>query len=226
MKRVIIDADFETSELWESYIIAAEKKLNILDQIYANRVFTHHEDAYDYFLAHHSDVGAYFIKIDSKTDLDYLKRLKTIHTEAVFMVFSENNELNQEFLDLTIEGKWTHALAHSAKDLEKLIERLFTYVFTNCLKTVSVGDTELNLDSILYVETYKKNRNYLSISLKNNECLVRLTLGEFRKLGRGLIVNPRNIRRIENDGLTLCFKDCLKKIKAPQICKKQIESLK
>ena len=45
-------------------------------------------------------------------------------------------------------------------------------------------------------------------------------------LGRGLLVDTNKIRRIEEDGLTLCFVQSLKKIKAPKVCKKELKELK
>ncbi|AYG00619.1 LytTR family DNA-binding domain-containing protein [Lactococcus allomyrinae] len=235
MNSVMIDAEFYAGNRLESFVLQAEEKLEIKNKIYTTRVFYNHEDAYRYLQTYHNEIKACFIKIATRRELEILKKMQNLKTQAFFMIYTDNPELNSELLAFTISQLWTHMTIKSEHDdeIKKMIEKVLAYTFTNNLKTVEISGYPVAVDSILYIVSDKIHRNYLKAVTKDNECLIRGTIAEVKNkipdlisLGRGLLVNPKKIRHIEADGLTLSFEQSLVKIKAPASCKKELRSLK
>ncbi len=115
----------------------------------------------------------------------------------------------------------------SDTEVREMIKKVLLYCFTNELTIVEISGYPISIDSLLYIEADKTHRNYLRAITKDNECLVRGTISDVKKkipnllaLGRGLLVDTNKIRRIEEDGLTLCFKQSLKKVKHRRFAKK------
>ncbi|RZI49924.1 LytTR family transcriptional regulator [Lactococcus kimchii] len=235
MASIMIDAEFHASNRLERFVFKAQEELEIREKVYSTRVFYNHEDSFRYLKTFCDEVKVCFIKVATKQELEILKRMQTVKTKAFFVIYTDNSELDRELLALTTLPLWTHMTlrGNDENEIQSLVNRVLAYNFTNNLKTVEVSGYPIALDSVLYILADKTHRNYLKAVTKDNECLVRGTLQEVRielpellSLGRGLLVNPKKIRRIEEDGLTLCFEESLKKIKAPAVCKSQLKVLK
>ena len=161
--------------------------------------------------------------------------MQKLESEAFFLIYTDNPDLKDELLNFTTSPLWTQMTVASDSDTEvrEMIKKVLLYCFTNELNIVEISGYPISIDSLLYIEADKTHRNYLRAITKDNECLVRGTISDVKKkipnllaLGRGLLVDTNKIRRIEEDGLTLCFKQSLKKVKAPAVCKKELKELK
>ena len=161
--------------------------------------------------------------------------MQKLESKAFFLIYTDNRDLKDELLNFTTSPLWTQMTVVSDSDTEvrEMIKKVLLYCFTNELTIVEISGYPISIDSLLYIEADKTHRNYLRAITKDNECLVRGTISDVKKkipnllaLGRGLLVDTNKIRRIEEDGLTLCFIQSLKKIKAPKVCKKELKELK
>lgn len=231
-KLIIIDADFVASERLERFVLEKEQTLKLTERITTVKVFTHHEAAYAYLAEHSESMGAYFVKVSTPAELLMLKKLQELKTQLFFMIYTDNAALSSELLSLTVAALWTHMTVASQQETEikRMIEKVLKFVFTKQLTAVEINGFPIVVDSLLYLEADKKHRNYLHAVTDDNECLIRGTLVEVKRkipkllaLGRGLLINSNKIRRIEADGLTLCFKGTTKRISAPKVCKKQLK---
>ena len=232
MNRIMIDADFYAVNRLERFVLENEKELEIEDEIYATRVFYNHQEAYKYLQFYRTEIKACFVKIALREELKILKKMQKVKSKAFFLIYTDNPDLKEELLSLTTAPLWTQMNVPSNHDSEvkKMIEKVLRYSFINELNIVEINGYPISVDSLLYIETDKNHRNYLRAVTKDNECLIRGTISDVKKkipdllsLGRGLLVVSKKIHRIENDGLTLCFEQSLKKVKAPTICKKELK---
>ena len=235
MNRILIDADFYAGNRLERFVLENEKELGIKDKVDVTRVFYNHQDAYQYLQIYLKDVKACFIKIGQKEELGTLNKMQKLESKAFFLIYTDNPDLKDELLNFTTSPLWTQMTVASDSDTEvrEMIKKVLLYCFTNELNIVEISGYPISIDSLLYIEADKTHRNYLRAITKDNECLVRGTISDAKKkmpnllsLGRGLLVDSKKIRRIEDDGLTLCFVQCLKKVKAPAVYKKVLKSLK
>ena len=235
MNRILIYADFYAGNRLERFVLEIEKELGIKDKVDVTKVFYNHQDAYQYLQVYLKDVKACFIKIGQKEELEILNKMQKLESEAFFLIYTDNPDLKDELLSFTTLPLWSQMTVCSDFDSEvrEIIEKVLLYCFTNELNIVEIADYPISMDSLLYIEADKTHRNYLRAITKDNECLVRGTISDVKKkipnllaLGRGLLVDTNKIRRIEEDGLTLCFKQSLKKVKAPAVCKKELKELK
>ena len=235
MNRILIDADFYAGNRLERFVLENEKELGIKDKVDVTRVFYNHQDAYQYLQIYLKDVKACFIKIGQKEELGTLNKMQKLESKAFFLIYTDNPDLKDELLSFTTLPLWSQMTVCSDFDSEvrEMIEKVLLYCFTNELNIVEMAGYPISMDSLLYIEADKTHRNYLRAITKDNECLVRGTISDVKKkipnllaLGRGLLVDTNKIRRIEEDGLTLCFKQSLKKVKAPAVCKKELKELK
>ena len=235
MNRILIYADFYAGNRLERFVLEIEKELGIKDKVDVTKVFYNHQDAYQYLQIYLKDVKACFIKIGQKEELEILNKMQKLESEAFFLIYTDNPDLKDELLSFTTLPLWSQMTVCSDFDSEvrEIIEKVLLYCFTNELNIVEIADYPISMDSLLYIEADKTHRNYLRAITKDNECLVRGTISDVKKkipnllaLGRGLLVDTNKIRRIEEDGLTLCFKQSLKKVKAPAVCKKELKELK
>ena len=235
MNRILIDADFYAGNRLERFVLENEKELGIKDKVDVTRVFYNHQDAYQYLQIYLKDVKACFIKIGQKEELEILNKMQKLESKAFFLIYTDNPDLKDELLSFTTLPLWSQMTVCSDFDSEvrEMIEKVLLYCFTNELNIVEMAGYPISMDSLLYIEADKTHRNYLRAITKDNECLVRGTISDAKKkmpnllsLGRGLLVDSKKIRRIEDDGLTLCFVQCLKKVKAPAVCKKELKELK
>ena len=235
MNRILIDADFYAGNRLERFVLENEKELGIKDKVDVTRVFYNHQDAYQYLQIYLKDVKACFIKIGQKEELGTLNKMQKLESKAFFLIYTDNPDLKDELLSFTTLPLWSQMTVCSDFDSEvrEMIEKVLLYCFTNELNIVEMAGYPISMDSLLYIEADKTHRNYLRAITKDNECLVRGTISDVKKkipnllaLGRGLLVDTNKIRRIEEDGLTLCFKQSLKKVKAPAVYKKVLKSLK
>ena len=235
MNRILIDADFYAGNCLERFVLENEKELGIKDKVDVTRVFYNHQDAYQYLQIYLKDVKACFIKIGQKEELGTLNKMQKLESKAFFLIYTDNPDLKDELLSFTTLPLWSQMTVCSDFDSEvrEMIEKVLLYCFTNELNIVEMAGYPISMDSLLYIEADKTHRNYLRAITKDNECLVRGTISDVKKkipnllaLGRGLLVDTNKIRRIEEDGLTLCFKQSLKKVKAPAVCKKELKELK
>ncbi|MDN6220901.1 MAG: LytTR family transcriptional regulator DNA-binding domain-containing protein, partial [Lactococcus lactis] len=170
-----------------------------------------------------------------KEEFEILKKIQKLESKAFFLIYTDNPDLKDELLNFTTSPLWTQMTVASDSDTEvrEMIKKVLLYCFTNELTIVEISGYPISIDSLLYIEADKTHRNYLRAITKDNECLVRGTISDVKNkipnllaLGRGLLVDTNKIRRIEEDGLTLCFKQSLKKVKAPAVCKKELKELK
>ena len=235
MNRILIDADFYAGNRLERVVLENEKELGIKDKVDVTRVFYNHQDAYQYLQIYLKDVKACFIKIGQKEELGTLNKMQKLESKAFFLIYTDNPDLKDELLSFTTLPLWSQMTVCSDFDSEvrEMIEKVLLYCFTNELNIVEMAGYPISMDSLLYIGADKTHRNYLRAITKDNECLVRGTISDAKKkmpnllsLGRGLLVDSKKIRRIEDDGLTLCFVQCLKKVKAPAVYKKVLKSLK
>lgn len=235
MNRILIDADFYAENRLERFVLENEKELGIKDKVDVTRVFYNHQDAYQYLQIYLKDVKACFIKIGQKEELGTLNKMQKLESKAFFLIYTDNPDLKDELLSFTTLPLWSQMTVCSDFDSEvrEMIEKVLLYCFTNELNIVEMAGYPISMDSLLYIEADNTHRNYLRAITKDNECLVRGTISDAKKkmpnllsLGRGLLVDSKKIRRIEDDGLTLCFVQCLKKVKAPAVYKKVLKSLK
>ncbi|MGO2195518.1 MAG: LytTR family transcriptional regulator DNA-binding domain-containing protein [Lactococcus lactis] len=235
MNRILIYADFYAGNRLERFVLEIEKELGIKDKVDVTKVFYNHQDAYQYLQVYLKDVKACFIKIGQKEELEILNKMQKLESKAFFLIYTDNPDLKDELLSFTTLPLWSQMTVCSDFDSEvrEIIEKVLLYCFTNELNIVEIADYPISMDSLLYIEADKTHRNYLRAITKDNECLVRGTISDVKKkipnllaLGRGLLVDTNKIRRIEEDGLTLCFKQSLKKVKAPAVCKKELKELK
>ena len=235
MNRILIDADFYAGNRLERFVLENEKELGIKDKVDVTRVFYNHQDAYQYLQIYLEEVKTCFIKIAQKEEFEILKKMQKLESKAFFLIYTDNPDLKDELLGFTTLPLWSQMTVCSDFDSEvrEMIEKVLLYCFTNELNIVEMAGYPISMDSLLYIEADKTHRNYLRAITKDNECLVRGTISDAKKkmpnllsLGRGLLVDSKKIRRIEDDGLTLCFVQCLKKVKAPVVYKKVLKSLK
>lgn len=235
MNRILIDADFYAGNRLERFVLENEKELGIKDKVDVTRVFYNHQDAYQYLQVYLKEVKTCFIKIAQKEEFEILKKMQKLESKAFFLIYTDNPDLKDELLSFTTLPLWSQMTVCSDFDSEvrEMIEKVLLYCFTNELNIVEMAGYPISMDSLLYIEADKTHRNYLRGITKDNECLVRGTISDAKKkmpnllsLGRGLLVDSKKIRRIEDDGLTLCFVQCLKKVKAPAVYKKVLKSLK
>ncbi len=235
MNRILIDADFYAVNRLERFVLENEKELGIKDKVDVTRVFYNHQDAYQYLQIYLKDVKACFIKIGQKEELGTLNKMQKLESKAFFLIYTDNPDLKDELLSFTTLPLWSQMTVCSDFDSEvrEMIEKVLLYCFTNELNIVEMAGYPISMDSLLYIEADKTHRNYLRAITKDNECLVRGTISDVKKkipnllaLGRGLLVDTNKIRRIEEDGLTLCFEQSLKKVKAPAVSKKELKELK
>lgn len=235
MNRILIDADFYAGNRLERFVLENEKELGIKDKVDVTRVFYNHQDAYQYLQIYLEEVKTCFIKIAQKEEFEILKKMQKLESKAFFLIYTDNPDLKDELLSFTTLPLWSQMAVCSDFDSEvrEMIEKVLLYCFTNELNIVEIAGYPISMDSLLYIEVDKTHRNYLRAITKDNECLVRGTISDAKKkmpnllsLGRGLLVDSKKIRRIEDDGLTLCFVQCLKKVKAPAVYKKVLKSLK
>lgn len=229
-KQVIIDADIATCEKIESLAIRQERILEIDELIFTHRLFFNHSDAYDYFVRHVEEIELYFVKIERQEELVHLNRLQSLSDDTVFMVYSDNPTLNDDLDYFARSKNWVHGIVSDNQVLESLIDRILQFTFTSKPKLMEINGNYIVMTSILYAETYKRNRNYVRVVLRNNECIILTTLSSLEKnssdlirLSRGLLVNKNNIRGIEKDGLTLQFEGTLQKVTVPKVCKKRVK---
>ncbi|AFW92424.1 Two-component system, response regulator, LytTR family [Lactococcus cremoris subsp. cremoris UC509.9] len=235
MNRILIYADFYAGNRLERFVLEIEKELGIKDKVDVTKVFYNHQDAYQYLQVYLKDVKACFIKIGQKEELEILNKMQKLESKAFFLIYTDNPDLKDELLSFTTLPLWSQMTVCSDFDSEvrEIIEKVLLYCFTNELNIVEIADYPISMDSLLYIEADKTHRKYLRAITKDNECLVRGTISDAKKkmpnllsLGRGLLVDSKKIRRIEDDGLTLCFVKCLKKVKAPAVYKKVLKVLK
>ncbi|MEG1487264.1 LytTR family DNA-binding domain-containing protein [Lactococcus sp.] len=235
MNRILIDADFYAGNRLERFVLENEKELGIKDKVDVTRVFYNHQDAYQYLQIYLEEVKTCFIKIAQKEEFEILKKMQKLESKAFFLIYTDNPDLKDELLSFTTLPLWSQMTVCSDFDSEvrEMIEKVLLYCFTNELNIVEMAGYPISMDSLLYIEADKTHRNYLRAITKDNECLVRGTISDAKKkmpnllsLGRGLLVDSKKIRRIEDDGLTLCFVQSLKKVKAPMVCKKELKELK
>ncbi|KGH33395.1 LytTR family DNA-binding domain-containing protein [Lactococcus cremoris] len=235
MNRILIDADFYAGNRLERFVLEIEKELGIKDKVDVTKVFYNHQDAYQYLQIYLEEVKTCFIKIAQKEEFEILKKMQKLESKAFFLIYTDNPDLKDELLSFTTLPLWSQMTVCSDFDSEvrEMIEKVLLYCFTNELIIVEMAGYPISMDSLLYIEADKTHRNYLRAITKDNECLVRGTISDAKKkmpnllsLGRGLLVDSKKIRRIEDDGLTLCFVQCLKKVKAPAVYKKVLKSLK
>lgn len=235
MNRILIDADFYAGNRLERFVLENEKELGIKDKVDVTKVFYNHQDAYQYLQIYLEEVKTCFIKIAQKEEFEILKKMQKLESKAFFLIYTDNPDLKDELLSFTTLPLWSQMTVCSDFDSEvrEMIEKVLLYCFTNELNIVEMAGYPISMDSLLYIEADKTHRNYLRAITKDNECLVRGTISDAKKkmpnllsLGRGLLVDSKKIRRIEDDGLTLCFVQCLKKVKAPAVYKKVLKSLK
>lgn len=231
-KRIIFDMDINLSAQYEGLAHKHEIALELEEKIDTTQVFLNYSDCLDYISFYQQEVGLCFIKINENQDLVYLKKLKALKTEAVFVVFTENINLSDDLNKFSHEKMWVHATARSDEEIDLLVSRALKFAFTDTIKMVEMGDNFVSLDSILYVETYKRNRNYLRIVLPTSEGIVKEAISHFFetydgfiRFGHGLLVNKKNIRRVEDDSLSLCFEKTTERIRVLQTCKKQLKVL-
>ncbi|MFC4653339.1 LytTR family transcriptional regulator DNA-binding domain-containing protein [Lactococcus nasutitermitis] len=235
IKIVVVDADFQESERLEKFILEKEKTLNIKEEIYATRIFLHHADAYEYLAAHREYIGIYFVKILTESELLILKKLQALNTQIFFVIYTDDDRLSSDLLSLTASALWTQMTVRSNNDadIKQMIEKALKFVFVNSDNIVKINGFPIAVNSLLYIEGNKNHRNYLHAVTSDNECLIRGTLTEVKNkipalisFGRGLLVHPAKIRRVEADGLTICFFGYLKKILIPFSYKKELMELK
>ena len=231
MNRILIDADFYAVNRLERFVLENEKELGIKDEIDATMVFYNHQHVYKYLQIYLEEVKTCIIKIAQKEEFEILKKIQKLESKAFFLIYTDNRDLKDELLNFTTSPLWTQMTVASDSDTE--VREMLLYCFTNELTIVEISGYPISIDSLLYIEADKTHRNYLRAITKDNECLVRGTISDVKKkipnllaLGRGLLVDTNKIRRIEEDGLTLCFKQSLKKVKAPAVCKKELKELK
>ena len=230
--KINIEIDSDTDV---SFVLENEKELGIKDEIDATMVFYNHQHVYKFLQIYLNEVKTYFIKIVQKEEFEILKKIQKLESKAFFLIYTDNPDLKDELLNFTTSPLWTQMTVASDSDTEvrEMIKKVLLYCFTNELNIVEISGYPISIDSLLYIEADKTHRNYLRAITKDNECLVRGTISDVKKkipnllaLGRGLLVDTNKIRRIEEDGLTLCFKQSLKKVKAPAVCKKELKELK
>lgn len=235
MNRILIDADFYAGNRLERFVLENEEELGIKDKIDATMVFYNHQDIYKYLQIYLEEVKTCFIKIAQKEELEILKKMQKLESKAFFLIYTDNRDLKDELLNFTTSPLWTQMTVARKQDNEvkKMIEKVLLYSFTNELNFIKISGYSIEVDSLLYIEADKSHRNYLRAVTKDNECLVRGTISDAKKkmphlisLGRGLLVDSKKIRRIEDDGLTLCFVQSLKKVKVPAVYKKVLRALK
>ena len=235
MNRILIDADFYAGNRLERFVLENEEELGIKDKVDATMVFYNHQHVYKFLQIYLNEVKTCFIKIAQKEEFKILKKIQKLESKAFFLIYTDNPDLKDELLNFTTSPLWTQMTVASDSDTEvrEMIKKVLLYCFTNELTIVEISSYPISIDSLLYIEADKTHRNYLRAITKDNECLVRGTISDVKKkipnllaLGRGLLVDTNKIRRIEKDGLTLCFEQSLKKVKAPAVCKKELKEVK
>ncbi len=232
MKTIIIDAGTEDNEKIYGFVRGLEDELKIRAEIYMTKTCSTHEEAYNYFVTHAAEIGTYFVKISTREEFELLQKIQEVKTKAIVMMYTDDEDLQSDLLDFTHSETWTLATVRGERSLRQMLRKILAFCYTHNVKTEKIGTNNLVMTSVLYIMAEKEHRNYLRSVQSDNECLIRTTITEigrmaphFIPLGRGLLVNLDHIRRIESDGLTICFEGTTKRITAPKVCKKQLKAL-